>query len=32
MGLSDQEWQQVLTMWGKVESDLAGHGHAVLMR
>nr|P02199.2 RecName: Full=Myoglobin [Aptenodytes forsteri] len=32
MGLNDQEWQQVLTMWGKVESDLAGHGHAVLMR
>ncbi|KAF1500070.1 Myoglobin, partial [Megadyptes antipodes antipodes] len=32
MGLSDQEWQQVLTMWGKVESDMAGHGHAVLMR
>ncbi|NXY41848.1 MYG protein, partial [Ceuthmochares aereus] len=32
MGLSDQEWQQVLTIWGKVESDLAGHGHAVLMR
>uniref|UniRef100_A0A8B9TTW6 Myoglobin n=1 Tax=Anas platyrhynchos TaxID=8839 RepID=A0A8B9TTW6_ANAPL len=32
MGLSDQEWQQVLTIWGKVEADLAGHGHAVLMR
>ncbi|NWQ90678.1 MYG protein, partial [Burhinus bistriatus] len=32
MGLSDQEWQQVLTIWGKVESDLAGHGHEVLMR
>ncbi|NXE97468.1 MYG protein, partial [Menura novaehollandiae] len=32
MGLSDQEWQHVLTIWGKVESDLAGHGHAVLMR
>ncbi|NXA08599.1 MYG protein, partial [Sapayoa aenigma] len=32
MGLSDQEWQKVLTVWGKVESDLAGHGHAVLMR
>ncbi|NXT35769.1 MYG protein, partial [Pelecanoides urinatrix] len=32
MGLSDQEWQQVLTIWGKVESDLPGHGHAVLMR
>ncbi|KAM6146777.1 Myoglobin [Phoenicopterus ruber ruber] len=32
MGLSDQEWQQVLTIWGKVESDLAGHGHEILMR
>ncbi|KAM6097607.1 Myoglobin [Chlamydotis macqueenii] len=32
MGLSDQEWQQVLTIWGKVESDLAGHGHAILIR
>ncbi|KFZ58576.1 Myoglobin [Podiceps cristatus] len=32
MGLSDQEWQKVLTIWGKVESDLAGHGHEVLMR
>ncbi|NWY61633.1 MYG protein, partial [Chionis minor] len=32
MGLSDQEWQQVLTIWGKVESDLPGHGHEVLMR
>ncbi|KFW73142.1 Myoglobin [Pygoscelis adeliae] len=32
MGLSDQEWQQVLSIWGKVESDIAGHGHAVLMR
>ncbi|NXJ87997.1 MYG protein, partial [Corythaixoides concolor] len=32
MGLSDQEWQRVLTVWGKVESDLAGHGHEVLMR
>nr|Q7LZM4.2 RecName: Full=Myoglobin [Cerorhinca monocerata] len=32
MGLSDQEWQQVLSIWGKVESDLAGHGHQVLMR
>ncbi|KAM6211600.1 myoglobin [Sarcoramphus papa] len=32
MGLSDQEWQQVLTIWGKVESDLASHGHEVLMR
>ncbi|NXC66211.1 myoglobin [Phalacrocorax aristotelis] len=32
MGLSDQEWQRVLTIWGKVESDLPGHGHEVLMR
>ncbi|XP_041337421.1 myoglobin [Pyrgilauda ruficollis] len=32
MGLSDQEWQQVLTVWGKVESDIAGHGHEILMR
>ncbi|NXQ89371.1 MYG protein, partial [Nyctibius grandis] len=32
MGLNDQEWQKVLTIWGKVESDLPGHGHAVLMR
>ncbi|XP_062444798.1 myoglobin [Rhea pennata] len=32
MGLSDQEWQHVLTIWGKVETDIAGHGHAVLMR
>nr|P86874.1 RecName: Full=Myoglobin [Dromaius novaehollandiae] len=32
MGLSDQEWQHVLTIWGKVESDLAGHGHEILMR
>ncbi|NXS48237.1 MYG protein, partial [Balaeniceps rex] len=32
MGLSDQEWQKVLTIWGKVESDLAGHGHEILMR
>ncbi|KFP81119.1 PREDICTED: myoglobin [Acanthisitta chloris] len=32
MGLSDQEWQHVLTIWGKVESDLPGHGQAVLMR
>ncbi|NXF37672.1 MYG protein, partial [Nyctibius bracteatus] len=32
MGLNDQEWQKVLTIWGKVESDLPGHGHEVLMR
>ncbi|NXT91164.1 MYG protein, partial [Anhinga rufa] len=32
MGLSDQEWQRVLAIWGKVESDLPGHGHEVLMR
>ncbi|NXG14317.1 MYG protein, partial [Grallaria varia] len=32
MGLSDQEWQKVLTVWGKVESDLTGHGHIILMR
>ncbi|NWI21142.1 MYG protein, partial [Crypturellus soui] len=32
MGLSDQEWQQVLTIWAKVEADIAGHGHEVLMR
>ncbi|NXD10009.1 MYG protein, partial [Nothocercus nigrocapillus] len=32
MGLSDQEWQRVLAVWGKVEADIAGHGHEVLMR
>ncbi|NXX82102.1 MYG protein, partial [Urocolius indicus] len=32
MGLSDQEWQKVLAIWGKVESDIAGHGHEILMR
>ncbi|NXA47735.1 MYG protein, partial [Nothocercus julius] len=32
MGLSDQEWQRVLAIWGKVEADIAGHGHEVLMR
>nr|QVE54755.1 myoglobin [Scaptonyx sp. TE-2021] len=32
MGLSDGEWQLVLTAWGKVEADVAGHGQAVLVR
>ncbi|XP_005086067.3 myoglobin [Mesocricetus auratus] len=32
MGLSDGEWQQVLNVWGKVETDLAGHGQEVLIR
>nr|QVE54712.1 myoglobin [Scapanulus oweni] len=31
MGLSDGEWQSVLTIWGKVEADIAGHGQAVLI-
>uniref|UniRef100_A0A8C0Q5J6 Nitrite reductase MB n=1 Tax=Canis lupus familiaris TaxID=9615 RepID=A0A8C0Q5J6_CANLF len=32
MGLSDGEWQLVLNIWGKVETDLAGHGQEVLIR
>lgn len=32
MGLSDGEWQLVLNVWGKVETDLAGHGQEVLIR
>nr|QVE54754.1 myoglobin [Scaptonyx fusicaudus] len=32
MGLSDDEWQKVLNIWGKVEADVAGHGQAVLIR
>ncbi|XP_029446242.1 myoglobin [Rhinatrema bivittatum] len=32
MVLSDQEWQQVLHVWGKVEPDLPGHGQAALLR
>ncbi|XP_051015810.1 myoglobin [Acomys russatus] len=32
MGLSDGEWQLVLSAWGKVETDLAGHGQEVLIR
>lgn len=32
MGLSDGEWQLVLNAWGKVETDLAGHGQEVLIR
>ncbi|MBZ3874139.1 Myoglobin [Sciurus carolinensis] len=32
MGLSDGEWQLVLSVWGKVEADLAGHGQEVLIR
>ncbi|XP_054430530.1 myoglobin [Pteronotus mesoamericanus] len=31
MGLSDGEWQSVLTIWGKVEADIPGHGQAVLI-
>ncbi|KAM4837584.1 myoglobin [Urocitellus parryii] len=31
MGLSDAEWQLVLNIWGKVETDLAGHGQQVLI-
>ena len=32
MGLNDGEWQLVLNVWGKVETDLAGHGQEVLIR
>nr|XP_035956093.1 myoglobin isoform X2 [Halichoerus grypus] len=32
MGLSDGEWHLVLNVWGKVETDLAGHGQEVLIR
>ncbi|NP_001276998.1 myoglobin [Leptonychotes weddellii] len=32
MGLSDGEWHLVLNIWGKVETDLAGHGQEVLIR
>uniref|UniRef100_A0ABI7XR73 Nitrite reductase MB n=1 Tax=Felis catus TaxID=9685 RepID=A0ABI7XR73_FELCA len=31
MGLNDGEWQLVLNVWGKVETDLAGHGQEVLI-
>ncbi|XP_030062858.1 myoglobin [Microcaecilia unicolor] len=32
MALSDQEWHHILHVWEKVEADLTGHGHAVLIR
>nr|P02194.2 RecName: Full=Myoglobin [Osphranter rufus] len=32
MGLSDGEWQLVLNIWGKVETDEGGHGKDVLIR
>ncbi|KAK1155336.1 myoglobin [Acipenser oxyrinchus oxyrinchus] len=32
MALSDAEWSLVLKAWGPVESDVAGHGQAVLLR
>ncbi|XP_074864347.1 myoglobin [Carettochelys insculpta] len=32
MGLSDGEWQHILGIWAKVESDLAAHGHEVMIR
>ncbi|XP_038612881.1 myoglobin isoform X2 [Tachyglossus aculeatus] len=32
MGLSDGEWQLVLKVWGKVETDISGHGQDVLIR
>uniref|UniRef100_A0A8D0CCL4 Myoglobin n=1 Tax=Salvator merianae TaxID=96440 RepID=A0A8D0CCL4_SALMN len=32
MGLSDQEWQKVVDIWGKVEPDLPGHGQEVIIR
>nr|QVE54711.1 myoglobin [Neotetracus sinensis] len=32
MGLSEEEWQLVLKVWGKVEADIPGHGQEVLIR
>ncbi|CAI5786107.1 myoglobin [Podarcis muralis] len=32
MGLSDQEWQKVVDIWGKVEPDLPAHGQEVIIR
>nr|XP_056702149.1 myoglobin [Euleptes europaea] len=32
MGLSDQEWQRVLDIWGKLEPDLPEHGQEVIIR
>ncbi|XP_066489328.1 myoglobin [Tiliqua scincoides] len=32
MGLSDQEWQKVVEIWGKVEPDLPVHGQEVIIR
>ncbi|KAJ7330151.1 hypothetical protein JRQ81_016325 [Phrynocephalus forsythii] len=32
MGLTDQEWQKVLDIWGKVEPDLPAHGQEVIIR
>ncbi|XP_006138018.1 myoglobin [Pelodiscus sinensis] len=32
MGLSDNEWQHVLGIWAKVESDIPAHGQEVMIR
>uniref|UniRef100_A0A8C8SDM0 Myoglobin n=1 Tax=Pelusios castaneus TaxID=367368 RepID=A0A8C8SDM0_9SAUR len=32
MGLSEQEWGQVLSIWTKVEPDLSAHGQEVIIR
>ncbi|XP_053112080.1 myoglobin [Hemicordylus capensis] len=32
MGLSEQEWQRVVDIWGKVEPDLPVHGQEVIIR
>ncbi|KAH0616937.1 hypothetical protein JD844_028433 [Phrynosoma platyrhinos] len=32
MGLSDQEWQKVIDIWGKVEPELPSHGQEVIIR
>uniref|UniRef100_A0A6J0T7B6 Myoglobin n=1 Tax=Pogona vitticeps TaxID=103695 RepID=A0A6J0T7B6_9SAUR len=31
MGLSDQEWQKVIDIWGKVEPDLPARGQEVII-